>query len=855
MSQRSSSRGARVRPSWATALLTATALTAAALVGTAGTASATSVEPVYEKKTAPLATRWTAEVGPDNALPEYPRPQLTRDRWQNLNGVWQFEEADSLDDVPFGEDLDERILVPYPVESALSGIQRPVDRMWYRQTFEVPGDWRVGSRGRGLDRLWLHFGAVDYDTEVYVNGQLATTHRGGYDKFSVDISSHLRRSGPQEIVIGVEDLTDQTFQPVGKQRERSDGGIFYQGSSGVWQTVWLEPRPSVAIENLDMVPDVDTSTLALTVDVPGATSQTVEAVAVDRETGAEVGSVRGRANSALTLPVPDARLWSPDSPTLYDLQVRLLQGDREIDAVGSYVGMREIGVAPGEDGKNRMTLNGEILFHNSTLDQGFWPDGLNTAPTDEALRWDLELHKRLGFNTVRKHIKVEPDRWYAHADELGLLVWQDMPSTKVGRPPAQWQQQFEAELTELVEEKKNWTSLVVWVPFNEGWGEWDREATGRIARQVEAADPSRLVNAHSGVNCCESLGDSGAGDIIDWHQYVGPASPQPDATRVAVDGEHGGLGLLTGPEHEWFKDGRSFAYELTASSEALTTRYVEVARDLQQLADTCALSGSIYTQVTDVEAEVNGFVTYDREVEKMDFARVRAVNEAVTASADGTGSTVPPPGPGTPGADGVHFWPADEGSGATAEDVVGNADLTLTNGAAWTIGQSGSALQLDGVDDAAETARPVIDTSSSFSVAAWVKLDRNGFFHTAVGQDGDRASTFFLQKTGPENRFAFSTVEQRALATDVVPEVGRWYHLAGVRDASTGEYIIYVDGQREGSFTSCRPGEESTGPLTVGRGKFDGGPVDFWPGAVDQVHAYDRALSAEEVAELVESGR
>jgi hypothetical protein len=834
-----------------------TAVTASLLAGTLLTAVPAQAQvPVYQKGTPPLSTPWTAGVGPDNALPEYPRPQLTRDRWQNLNGVWQFEEATRPGEgPPFGRELPERILVPYPVESALSGIQRSVDRMWYRRTVEIPAEWDVASGGANAQRLLLHFGAVDYDTTVHVNGRLATTHRGGYDEFSVDVTDLLERSGPQEIVVGVEDLTDATSQPVGKQRERSDGGIFYQGSSGIWQTVWMEPAPAQAIGELRMTPDLATSTLALTVPVPGATDrQQVEAVAVDRTTGAEVGRVSGAPNAPLVLPVPGARLWSPDSPTLYDLRVRLVEGDREVDAVGSYFGMRSVGVAPGADGRNRLTLNGEILFHNSTLDQGFWPDGLNTAPTDAALRFDLELHKRLGFNTVRKHIKVEPDRWYHHADTLGLMVWQDMPAMRNGvRPPVEAQEQYERELDAMVAQKRNWTSIVGWVPFNEGWGEWSREATGRIADEVGAADPSRLVNAHSGVNCCESLGDSGRGDVVDFHQYVGPAAPEPDAARASMDGEHGGLGLRT-PGHEWFTDGRSFAYEITDSPAALTRRYVEVAGDLKGLADSCGISGSVYTQLTDVEAEINGLVTYDRRVEKLDFAQVRAINEEVTAAADGTGRTVPAPGPGTPGPTGIGYWPADEGAGPTAADSAGDADLTLSGGTTWTAGRTGAGLQFDGADDAAATTGPVLDTRTSFSVSAWVKLDRIPFFATAVAQDGRRDSTFFLQHAGPENRFSFSTTSQRAIAS-APAEVGRWYHLVGTRDAATGTYTLYVDGQAQGSFTTCRSGDGPTGPLTVGRGQFGGEPVDPWPGAIDEVRAYDRALSPAEVAELHAFGR
>jgi len=813
---------------------------------------ASAAEPVYEKKTPPLSTPWTAEVGPDNALPEYPRPQMTREAWQNLNGVWQFREATRFGDgVPSGQDLEERILVPYPVESGLSGIQRSVDRMWYRRTFEVPKDWKVGAKGN-QQRLLMHFGAVDYDATVYVNGQLATTHKGGYDKFSVDVTDHLERSGEQEVIVGVEDLTDQTFQAVGKQRERSDGGIFYQGSSGIWQTVWMEPVPSAGIEDLEMTPDLETSTLALTANVPGATSQQVEAVATDRETGVEVGRVTGPANTQLSVPVPDAKLWSPDSPTLYDLTVKVLERGRAVDTVGSYFGMRSVEVSPGADGRNRIKLNGEVLFNNSTLDQGFWPDGLNTAPTDEGLRFDLELHKRLGFNTVRKHIKVEPDRWYAHADELGLLVWQDMPAMKNGvRPPPAAQVQYEAELDQMIQEKKSWTSIVAWVPFNEGWGEWSRDATGRIADEIKAADPSRLVDAHSGVNCCESLGDSGKGDMVDHHQYVGPASsPHPDANRVAVDGEHGGLGLRT-PGHEWFTDGRSFAYEMTESKTDLTRRYVEVANDLKGLADSCALSASIYTQVTDVEAEVNGFITYDRQVEKMDFDQVRAINEEVTASADGSGNTAPP-SLGTPGIAGVHAYQFDEGSGTVAGDSVGDADAVLTN-VGWAEGVEGTAGSFGGNSEG-DTGEQLVDPRGSYSVSAWAKLDEaGGAFQTVVSQDTGNASAFFLQYSGADQRWAMSFVGARALSP-TKPEVGRWYHLTGVRDAQAGTLSLYVDGEKVGTQSACSAGE-GNGNTVIGRGQFDGDQVDYLRGDVDDLRVFDRAISAQEARELYTDGR
>ncbi len=837
-------RPARTRSRWRTRGLTAAVTASLVALPLAAMTAPSVADTTWEPKEPPISTPWTDQVTPDNALREYPRPQLTRDRWQNLNGVWQFAGAEAGESPTFGQDLDERILVPYPVESALSGIMRSEQRMFYRRTFTVPRTWRI-ARG---EQLVLHFGAVDYDAKVWVNGQQVATHRGGYDGFDVDVTNAISGRGPQELVVWAEDLTDATNQPIGKQRRVSDRGIFYQGSSGIWQTVWMEPVRPVHVSTLDMTPDLATSSLRLTANVPGATArQRVEATAYDGKR--KVGTVTGPANAPLTLKVPNAKLWSPDSPFLYDLRVRVLEGDERLDSVESYFGMREISLKNGADGKPRMALNGKILFNLSTLDQGFWPDGLNTAPTDEALRFDLAQHKVLGFNTVRKHIKVEPDRWYYWADKLGLMVWQDMPATKTSAiPPGPWRAQFEAELHEMVREHKSWTSIVAWVPFNEGWGEWDRAETGRIANDVKAQDPSRLMNAHSGVNCCNSKGDSGQGDILDYHQYVGPATPVSDGKRVAVDGEHGGFGLEV-PGHMWFADGH--AYEMTDSKEELTRRYVENQQDVLKAANTCGIGASIYTQVTDVEHEVNGFFTYDRQVEKMDFAQVRAINEEIVAKADGQ-SDVPTYPPGTPGLTGSSYWPLDENSGTTAADQVGDDDLTLRADATWTPGKSGSALQFDGSGDHAETEGPVVDTSGNFSVSAWVKLDRTNGWLTAVGQDGPVQSTFFLQKTGDSNRFSFSTAGGRALST-FTPVVGQWYHLVGVRDAATQTHSLYVDGVQQSSFTQCL-NPVSDGPFTVGRARFNGGDVDFWPGAVDQVHVWDRALSASEVAQLHASG-
>jgi hypothetical protein len=801
------------------------------LLALAPAAPAKAAGPAWHAGIPPLATRWTAQVGPDNALPDYPRPQMTRSKWQNLNGVWEFAKADTGQAVPAGQSLGERVLVPYPIESALSGIQRHEDRMWYRRTFTVPAGWKVGSG----NRLQLHFGAIDYDSKVYVNGALVATHRGGYDGFDADVTDALKPTGPQELIVWAEDLTDATGQPIGKQRRTSDHGIFYQGSSGIWRTVWMEPVPAASIASLQITPSVPDGVVKIKLNTLGGTALTARA-------SAGGATVSGPAGSDLILPVKHPKLWSPDNPYLYDLTVSLSDGGKQVDQVGSYFGMRQIGTAKGADGKLRITLNGKILFNMANLDQGFWPDGLYTAPTDDALKWDLQQDKAMGFNAVRKHIKVEPDRWYYWADKLGLMVWQDMPAANTGPIPAEWRDQFESELHEMVREHQSWTSIVAWIPFNEGWGEWDRDATGRIASDVQAQDPSRLVDAHSGVNCCNSHGDSGAGDVIDYHQYLGPASPSPAGNRVAIDGEHGGFGLKTS-NHMWFGDGQ--AYEMEPDSATLTAKYVANQQDVLTSARYCGISGAIYTQLSDVEAELNGFFTYDRTVTKMDLKQVKAINQKIVKQADGSGTSVPAPPPGTPGLTGVAFWPLDGSYGS----------LTAVGDPSFTDGHNGPGVALNGSTQYLDAGKPVLNTGSDYSAAAWVKLDRaDGAFQTVVSQDGASNSDFYLQYSGADQRFAMSFAGVRALAP-VKPVVGQWYHLVGVRDTVKGELRLYVDGTLAGTASACLPQAAPTGNTVIGRGKYGGNPVDYLDGTVDQVHLYDRALSAAEIKQLYDSGQ
>ncbi|GAA5162977.1 MULTISPECIES: LamG-like jellyroll fold domain-containing protein [Amycolatopsis] len=823
------------RPRWAALA----AAVAAAVLGLAVPAANAAPTPQWQRLTPPLSTPWTNQVSPTNALPEYPRPQLTRDRWQNLNGVWEFAKANPGEAPPVGRSLAERILVPYPVESALSGIMRHETQMWYRRSFQVPRDWQVG-RGQ---RLLLHFQAVDYDATIIVNGRTVARHTGGYDAFTVDVTDALTTNRDQELVVGVTDPNDQGGQPLGKQRTPGDG-IFYTPTSGIWQTVWMEPVAPAHIDRLDVTPDVASSSVTVNAIVGGPVRQRVEATAYDH--GRVVGHVSGDANKPLKLTLRNPHLWSPDDPFLYDLKVRVTGGDE----VGSYFGMRSISVGKTPDGKQRMLLNGKFVMQIGPLDQGFWPDGIYTAPTDAALKFDLEQEKALGFNMVRKHIKVEPDRWYYYADKLGLLVWQDMPAMKDDiEPTPASRANFESELHRMIDQHRSFPSIVTWVPFNEGWGDYD---VGRIADEVKAWDPTRLVDAESGVNCCRSEPDSGRGDLYDDHTYTGPGTPMQTGSRAAVDGEYGGLGLKVAG-HE-FDPAGSFAYEMEPDSATLTRRYGELQQRLLLVAQRCGVSAGVYTQTTDVEKEVNGFFTYDRQVRKMDFAAVRAANLAVIKGATGQPAAGPQIPAGTPGIDGIAAYPFDENTGTVAHDIVGGHDATLVGGASWTAGKSGSALATNGSGQYADTGAALLNTEGSYSVAAWVKFNAVGDgFQTVVSQDGGSNSAFYLQYSGADHKLAFSFVGTRALAP-VTPEPNRWYHLVGVRDAASGTLKLYVDGQQAATKSVCL-GDASTGHTVIGRGQYGGNPVDYLNGAVDQVHVYDRALSDADVAALYGSGK
>jgi hypothetical protein len=600
-----------------------------ALLGSIAIVNATAnAADVWQPKTPPLSTRWTPLVGPNNALPEYPRPQLSRSKWLNLNGLWGYTGRPAKSGAagqPAASEYREQILVPFPTESALSGIQRHDDQMWYRKVFEIPDDW-------DNQHVLLHFGAVDQIATVWVNNKQVARHEGGYTEFSADITSALRPSGPQELTVRVEDRIEKGAFAVGKQRY-NPAGLFYTGASGIWQTVWMEPVARSYIDKLDVTPDLTSFTV--TPRVSGTTDQRTEVI-VSKPDGEVVARASGKPGAALRLQVPSPHLWTPEDPYLYDMTARLVsRSGAVLDEVSSYGGLRTIGTVKDAQGRSRIALNGKITFLHGPLDQGYWPDGIYTAPTDGALKFDLEQIKALGMNFVRKHAKVEPARWYYWTDKLGLLVWQDMPSLDVSldiptgpapTPRREAQAHFENELSEMVHQLSSVTSIIGWVPFNEGWGEYD---TARVARAVKAEDPTRMVIPNSGANCCKSRGDSRTGDIFDDHTYVGPGRPVLRDGRVTVNGEYGGLGLID-EGHRW--PGPPMAYEMTDSKERLTQRYVEVSLDLERIVREIGLSGAIYTQTTDVENEVNGYMTYDRQIMKPDLAVVAARNRAVIAA-------------------------------------------------------------------------------------------------------------------------------------------------------------------------------------------------------------------------------
>lgn len=572
-----------------------------------------------------IRTTWAEEVDPANVLPEYPRPIMVRGDWKNLNGLWDYSILDKGSPMPSA--YQGKILVPFAVESSLSGVMKEVGasrEVWYQTSLAIPPDWT------GKDVL-LHFGAVDWKAEIWLNDVKIGAHTGGYTPFSFDITPFLAE-GNQQLMVKVWDPTGDGPQPRGKQVNKPEG-IWYTPVTGIWQTVWLEPVPHKSISNLVTVPDLDAGVVKVSATARGATYGDIFEVTVYDGT-ATVATAKAAIGEEAVLPVANAKRWSPESPFLYHTSVKLISEGRETDEVKSYFGMRKISMKRDDNGIVRIQLNNSDYFQFGPLDQGWWPDGLYTAPTDEALKYDIVKTKELGFNMIRKHVKVEPARWYTHCDELGILVWQDMPSGDKG---PQWQNHHYFSGSEFIRTpgseaiyRNEWKaimdylyshpSIVTWVPFNEAWGQFK---TGEIADWTKAYDPSRLVNPASGGNFYRT------GDILDLHNYPGPELYLYDAERATVLGEYGGIGLpLEG--HLWKPD-NNWGYIKFKDSRETTNEYVKYARELIKLAK-AGFSAAVYTQTTDVEGEVNGFMTYDRKVDKMNVAEVNRINREVINS-------------------------------------------------------------------------------------------------------------------------------------------------------------------------------------------------------------------------------
>ena len=843
-----------------------------------------------------LLTRWAKDVSPENVHAEYPRPQLVRPLWKNLNGLWQFAirdrtaESDLSHPVNKEASYDGQILVPFPVESTLSRVARDVGsgrELQYRRTFTIPADWKS-------QRVLLHFGAVDWEARVIVNGEQIGRHQGGFDAFTFDITNLLLKPAPEnpvpenELIVIVWDPTDDGTQPRGKQVQRPEG-IWYTSVTGIWQTVWLEPVPRQWIESLRIESDLAKSELRIQVLARGGDPKPAQELPLMARVRAADGrwAAEGPISDRLGLSVPGYQPWSPAQPRLYSLEIELLQNGKVVDRVESYFGMREIRKGTDSNGLTRLLLNGEPLFQFGPLDQGWWPDGLYTAPSDAALRFDLEMTKRYGYNMVRKHVKVEPARWYYHCDQLGLLVWQDMPSgdanarwpldgTENGRSVAS-SRQFELELAAMIDSHLNHPCIVTWVPFNEAWGQFETE---RWTNYVKNRDPSRIVISASGGN------DFGTGDVRDIHFYPQPEAPPMEANRAAVLGEFGGLGLpIAG--HTW-QEQKNWGYRQFKSQDELQTTYLSYLQRLRPMIES-GLSAAVYTQTTDVEIEVNGLMTYDRAMLKLSPEVLAAAHSELYAPLRQLSSVE------KIAASTIAYWRFEEGDDGSlvAHDRNERTAIAARDSSAhrnhlyaYSAGNAPrhsrvvpnsrvASLQLDNrgsLDDSVEASGATrdlysdpgrsqthMDAINSYPFCEWTleasfRLADLNREQTIVGEDGKPTSApeaplqLYISR---DNRVTITAIDRRAQVRSITAPselvVGTWYHVAVVADGKTMRLWALLDGkyQLQGECDFIGGLILHDGTWTIGRGFHDGALARDARAWIDEVRVCTRALPRE----------
>ncbi len=589
----------------------------------------------WNKKKGRMQTHWFEDVDSNNPFPEYPRPQMVREEWLNLNGLWDY--AIRSADINTVKAYDGKILVPFPVESSLSGVKRPLllkERLWYHRVFKIPENWKD-------KRILLHFGAIDWECTIWINDREIGIHKGGYSPFSLDITDYVCMEEENEIVIKVFDPTDKGRQPFGKQTLKPKL-VFYTSTSGIWQTAWLEMVPTTYIDSFKLTPDINNSTLTIEAKVKGEPLVNTEIKVKISKDGNEITTVQASSSEPVIIDIENPILWSPESPELYDVQLTLIFHENPLDAVDSYFAMRKFSLQAGPSGIPQFFLNNNPYFMIGPLDQGFWPDGLYTAPSDAALLWDVEMTKNFGFNMIRKHIKTEPARWYHYCDKLGIIVWQDMPNggkmniippgyfayflgktyddtksyRKFGFKNPKDRMQFEKELKEMLDSLYNVPSIAIWVPFNEAWGQFDAK---RISEWIMEYDPTRLVDNASG------WFDQGSGHFVSIHNYNDTFKmPNDSKERGVLLSETGGYtNSING--HKWDPK-KKFGYKFYQNKEELHDAYRNMVENVLKPAIKKGLSGAVYTQTSDVEIELNGLATYDRQVLKFDQKLVKELN-------------------------------------------------------------------------------------------------------------------------------------------------------------------------------------------------------------------------------------